>query len=264
MRRLSQNLMEAVRSLAYRTSVDQLKKRGIKRVNLVSMDRMAALLEEAVHRSLRHRLAGLERDEVVGATKEEFIRLLNSKQDLERSANELRRLKDRAEEEVDVLRRELAQQQEMLRRKRESLADLQAHVRFEGENAVVAEQVDEMFRDLATADRPDWTAARDATLALIMDFVDRERQRTLAAQQAARDGELERMQRRIEKLNTALQESEQRLVHMASLKSLDDGISSVYREVQGLKASEAQYKRKREMMADIFKANLALQKGATA
>ena len=48
-------------------------------------------------------------------------------------------------------------------------------------------------------------------------------------------------------------------IHLS--KQVDGGISSVYREVQGVADGDGQAGRKKELMAEIFKANLALQRG---
>ena len=41
---------------------------------------------------------------------------------------------------------------------------------------------------------------------------------------------------------------------------MEAGIASVYREVQGLSDADNQFGKKKELMADIFAANLQLQK----
>ena len=48
---LSSTLKDAVRKLAYRTSVDQLKRRGFDKVSVMGMDRIAFLIQEAVDRT---------------------------------------------------------------------------------------------------------------------------------------------------------------------------------------------------------------------
>ena len=54
--------------------------------------------------------------------------------------------------------------------------------------------------------------------------------------------------------------TEQRLQQVAAMKQVDGGISSIYREVQGVADGDGQAGRKKELMAEIFKANLKLQK----
>src|SRR5262249_2424991 len=112
-----ESLVQAVRKLAFKTSVDALKKRGIEQVSVLGMDRIVALIEESVYRSLRSRLVGMEREAVADATKAEFLRLLRSNEDLKREKSAIEQLKERAEEEVDQLRRDLAREQRTLDRR---------------------------------------------------------------------------------------------------------------------------------------------------
>ena len=60
----------------------------------------------------------------------------------------------------------------------------------------------------------------------------------------ARPQQGELLQRRITKLARALEETEEELRHVANLKSIDRGVESAYRFVQGLSADEEGYDRK--------------------
>ncbi len=95
-----------------------------------------------------------------------------------------------------------------------------------------------------------------------MEIVSSERRRSLEARESVRDREVHNLQRRIEKLNVALDETEHRLVEVTAIKNIDEGISSVYKEVQGLHSTDKDFSLKQDLMADIFQANLRLQKGA--
>lgn len=258
---LRDSLKQAVRQMAFRTSVDDLKKKGVHQVNVLGIDRIIQLIDEAVHRSLKSRLVGLEREAVADATKSEFLRLLRSKEDLEREKSELERLKERAEDEVDVLRRELEQQQQALQLRLDE-GGLQLHTRYEGENAAIAAKINEVLKAAVSGGAgKSLSSLQEAVFALVMDVVTDERKSAEAARAALRDREVEVLQRRITKLNESLQHTEQRFREVAAMKSIDDGISSVYREVQGLRSDDAGSKRKKDLMAEIFKANLKLQKG---
>ena len=87
-----------------------------------------------------------------------------------------------------------------------------------------------------------------------------EREDADIARKALQDREVGNLQRRIKKLNETLTTTEQRLQQASTMKQLDKGISSIYREVQGLEQGDAQVGKKKELMADLFKANLRLQK----
>ena len=94
-------LKDALRKLAYRTSVDQLIESGVTQVNVVGMDRIAQLVEEAVYRSLKDKFLSGERSEVAESTREEFVNLMRSNESLEQSRNEAVEARERAEESVD-------------------------------------------------------------------------------------------------------------------------------------------------------------------
>ncbi len=257
---LGQSLKESLRKLAYSTSVDQLRKKGVKNVKVVGLDRIVGLIEEAVHRSLRNKLMGLERERIVGDTSEEFLRLLKSNEELERLRSEAMREKHRAEEEIDELRRQIEQgHRELSERLEEGEREMQAQ--YEGQNAVIAEKLNVVFRELVQTPGGDLSGLRERMFEVVLNLVDEERRATAHAQQAARDGEIDRLQRRLSKLKSSLEESEARLLDASSTPTVDAGISSVYRTVQGIDQGDSQFDRKRELMADIFRANVALQKG---
>ncbi|MDA1221162.1 MAG: hypothetical protein O3B85_03995 [Planctomycetota bacterium] len=241
-------MKDAVRRLAFSTSVDQLKKRGVKNVNVVGLDRIVQLIEEAVHRSLKNRLLVGDRMAVADATKEEFLRLL-------RTNEELQQHKARAEEEAESLRLELT-------RLRQDLAAKLAMAEASQQADYVKQ--DEAIRDLIGAALQEAGGGGEGlearVLELVMHVVQSERRVSEAAQEAARDRDVSLLQRRIEKLSASLESTEKQLREVSSRKDVEAGIASVYREVQGLSDADNQFGKKKELMAGIFAANLQLQK----
>lgn len=254
-----ESLRQAVRQIAFRTSVDSLKKRGVDRVSVLGIDRMVALIEEAVHKSLRSRLVGIDREAVADATKAEFLRLLRSHEDLQREKSELERLKERAEEEVDAMRRELQAQRRALEQ-RLAEGDLRQAGRYDGDDARIAEQVREVVRAVAGSDGVAPGMLEQRVLELVMASIAGERRSAEEARRALRDREVDNLRRRIQKLSQSLEQTEHRLRHVSAMKDIDEGISSVYREVQGLQPGDTAFARKRELMSAIFQANMRLQK----
>lgn len=253
-----ESLKAAVRQIAFRTDVDSLKKQGVERVSVLGMDRIVGLVEEAVHRSLKSRLVGLEREAVADATKAEFLRLLRSNQELQREKSEVERLKERAEEEVDQLRRLIAQEKQVLD-ERLRHGQFAAQARNAIDDAEIAARLREA---IAASGGSAGSAAEERVLALVMDTVGRERAAAEQAKSALRDREVENLQRRIEKLTQSLSTTEHRLRQVAAMKNIDDGISSIYREVQGLDEAAQDSGKKKELMSAIFAANMRLQKKA--
>lgn len=249
MSELKKSLKEAVKRLAYNTSVDQLKKKGVKRVNVLGLDRIVSLIEEAVHRSLRHRLVTSEREAVVDATTEEFLKLLKSNE-------ELKARHEAAEEESNNLRIQLQRlQAELTERLNE--AEVQRQHDYEGEDEEIARRVARLF-DRSKGDLPE--EMRGQVYDLIQSVVGEERREVLIAREAARDREVDNLQRRIKKLSDSLQATESKLTEVAGMKDVETGVASIYREVQGLRGGDRESERKKELMADIFSANLQLQK----
>lgn len=259
MGRLSDSLKETVKKLAYKTSVDQLKKKGYNKVNVIGMDRITSLIHEAVQRTLRTRLLSIDRAEIATETKEEFIRLLKSNEDLSRQHDELRRMKEAAEDQVDELRRELVEHEKLLESKLE-LAEADAAARYSGDDQRIAERLGILMEGLAQAG--DNASTRERILDLVMEVVRGQRREAIEAREELQDREVHNLQRRISKLHSALKETETRLTNVTAVKHLDDGISSIYKEVQGLDSEEAEQGQKRSLMANIFAANVRLQRKA--
>lgn len=257
---LGKNLRQTLKKLACKTPVDQLVKKGVKEVKVVGLDHIVSLIEEAVHRSLRNRMVGMDRAQLAGETREEFIRLLESHQTLQKSHDEAVRKTQEAEEELDQLRRQLSDQKHQLREKL-AHAEEDMRAKYEGENEEILERVNELF--LETSDDPGAEVGdlRNRVLELVMHLVGEERKTAVAARQAAHDREVEVLERRIGKLKGNLEATERSLAGLSNGQQVDPGISSIYREVQGLDNGDVQFERKRTLMADIFRANIALQKG---
>ena len=257
-----ETLKDAVRQMSFRTSLDSLKKKGVQQVSVLGLDRIIALVEAAVHRSLRSRLVGIDREAVADATKAEFVRLLRSNEDLQRQKSEVEQQKERAEDEIDQLRRELGAQRQELEIKLEQGA-LSVANRYEGENAAIAHKVAEVMKALVSHKSDQalpLAVAEEKVMELVMDVISGERKSADEARRALQDREVDLLQRRIGKLNETLGHTERRLQEVAALKNLDGGISSIYREVQGLHGEDVHAGKKKELMAEIFKANLELQK----
>lgn len=236
-----------MRRLAFSTSVDQLKKRGVKNVNVVGLDRIVQLIEEAVHRSLKHRLLVGDRMAVADATKEEFLRLL-------RTNEELQQHKARAEEEAESLRLELTRLRQDLAAKL-AMAEASQRADYVEQDRRISELIGAAIADAGGGD-----ALESRVLELVMHVVQSERRVSEAAQEAVRDRDVSLLQRRIEKLSSSLESTERQLREVSSRKEVDSGIASVYREVQGLSEEDNQFGKKKELMAGIFAANLQLQR----
>lgn len=71
--------------------------------------------------------------------------------------------------------------------------------------------------------------------------------------------EIDMLRRRVAKLTTSLGSTEREIQRLRRTKNVDDGVASIYRDVQGLNEEDDQGEMKRELMSRIFEANLDLQ-----
>lgn len=261
--RLNKKISDAVRKLSYRTTVDQLRRKGIQRVNVVGIDRIVALVEAAVHRSLKQRLGGIEsmsqRGQIVAKTGKEFLKLLASNEELEKAHNEILDEKLAIEEERVGLLRELAGYRRELEAVQERLQIRQVDVaqklqkRGREEDLLFAEELKTLLNSGETQD------LGQRILDLVLDKLEQDRLREAEDRATAHDTEVERLNRRVNKLNRHLQETEEQLTLVVSAGREETGLASVYREVQGLTAADQDYKKKANLMVSIFEANVELR-----
>ncbi len=111
-------------------------------------------------------------------------------------------------------------------------------------------------------------ASPEGLLERILSWVDEEASRLSYTSEAraalsfsAEDARtLDILERRFRKLRTSLRNARELRRRLAAMKDFDPGIASIYRGVQGLAELDALAEIKREMLKEIFQANLDFQK----
>jgi GGDEF domain-containing protein len=96
-------------------------------------------------------------------------------------------------------------------------------------------------------------------LALARSWAEDALAKAMKRSDARHRSEIELYERRIQKLAQALGETEDELRRIARLKSIDPGVASAYRSVQGLAREESAYATKLSLLAKILQANLDLR-----
>ena len=101
---------------------------------------------------------------------------------------------------------------------------------------------------------------REGVVAFVLATAGSQRWQHLKGRLTEHRGQIDMLERRINKLTEALDRTEKALQEVIHARQLGEaGIASIYRQVQGLSVMDAQLHVKREMMKDIFHANLELQ-----
>jgi hypothetical protein len=123
-----------------------------------------------------------------------------------------------------------------------------------------------LMRDAQEGKAPGADADREALrqqIGRLEEELERQ-QRELATEkeltpEEVQEREIDRLQRRIHKLNRALQASEDAMRQLAEAKSIDPGVASVYDGFQGLASDDTKYLEKLEMIQVVFVNNLRLK-----
>lgn len=126
---------------------------------------------------------------------------------------------------------------------------------------LLGETLLELFTSRGVSVGADGKLDHEALMRMLIALQDERVHSGAGAQELAevrRQNEL--LERRIAKLTQELGLTADELRRVAELKSVDGGVASIFKTVQGLKGSEANADRKREMMKEIFQANVALKK----
>ncbi len=110
---------------------------------------------------------------------------------------------------------------------------------------------------------PDRTEAvlrlQKEVIALITAEINNWRNSSNVRQMIESHKQIDMLERRIQKLTHSLGVTEEELRRVAAMKNIDLGISSVYRVVQGLASEDELFAQKKEMLKDLFEANVKLQ-----
>jgi len=101
-------------------------------------------------------------------------------------------------------------------------------------------------------------------IALITSEINAWRNSSTVRQMIESHKQIDQLERRVQKLTQNLGTTEQELRRVAAMKNIDLGVASIYRAVQGLESEDDLYEQKKEMLKDLFEANVKLQEQLAA
>lgn len=258
------SLRRAINDKASRMTVDDLAKKGVRKVNVLDWATIEKIVAEAVETTLertnRH-LSAAERRLVEQEAKREFFELLDQhKRALAAKSDEERR-SQALEKTVEKLRTEVARQEESLAHERtqtgvtispKSLEDLEGQTR-----KILGAFMNDERRALLGHEDPEQARRAQGGLNKLEKKLERAFDRLVGRVKSDHE---ELLERRIEKLNKALKETEEALRRVAQMKQVDGGIASIYDSIQGLADDALNFGKKKELLAVVFLENLEIQK----
>ena len=166
-----------------------------------------------------------------------------------------------AESEIAALRDEFAAQQATFQQEAALLREEASEVGGLQQAALV-DRIQQIFAKVPRT--PDLEQVEKEVIAFAVEELYEGRKKALEAQMAEHARLVDQLERRVAKLTALLGVTEEQLQQVLSMKTIDEGVASIYRTVQGLAPDAAQKEQKRAMMTIIFNENLAIQKKNTA
>ncbi|MCZ6596595.1 MAG: diguanylate cyclase [Planctomycetota bacterium] len=121
------------------------------------------------------------------------------------------------------------------------------------------EKIRQLFSQLGER-TPELARLERDIVALTLKNLQLARDEALESQLAERNQEIETLERRVRKLAGILNLTEAELQRVMQMKEIDPGIASIYRAVQGLSPQERDFELKKQLMTEIYRANLELQR----
>ena len=138
--------------------------------------------------------------------------------------------------------------------------ELAALPRFRTRGLVPRETQDELRQALAQLGGPSESlrGLRRDVLALVLATATSQATARLQRDHAPGFERIDNLRRRTRKMRASLRTVREALAQVDTLPVFDDGLASIYRTVQGLSTGEEDAAKKREMLSQIFDANVAL------
>ena len=262
---LATNLFRLFRENSDVVPVSRLKKQGVRSVTVLDWSRIETLIATAVDEALARRGVDLSKEALASVNqeaREAFARLVEQRDTYRDSALTLEQEKTELAENLRLLRQELVESTGALAREKEhtvSVADV--GVDEQSMETYRRRLEAEVRRLLENGARPAESA--DATALSISELarrlLDDERNKALRAARSEQQHRIQQLERRIGKLTRSLTETESMVERLRQLKDGDEGIESIYREVQGLDPSDPNAVDKRGLLEEIFKLNVELR-----
>ena len=163
----------------------------------------------------------------------------------------------RVESELESLRQELEEEIEAIAKQSEAFSE-----RRLGEGQKWGRELIERAIGLFdSAKEPPAALVRmkKEVVALMTHEVDRLLQSEVFQALGEKEEQIDLLERRVRKLNEHIDLTEAELKRIMKMKSIDGGVSSLFRTVQGLSEEDENAEQKAGMLAVIFEANLAMQ-----
>lgn len=247
-------------------SLRQLRSYGLHAVRVLDAPTIHKVVHEAVEKVLRERPRGApplttaERAKVEDQTREHVLRLMQQNEQLVASHSQVERRRAELEQQTKALREELAAHQAELTQERARtvrtivVIDDESFVEMERRVRALLERMARGGELEGPDGKLDLRPFEKELGELLSRVVSDVKKKNAGADEAR----VEDLELRIQKLNEALEQREDAIRKLAAMKGYDGGIASIYDVIQGLDPASLEFKRKSELLKEVFTQNMEL------
>jgi len=235
----------------------------MKNVSVLNLKDLNGLIQEAVNNTLSDFGISLSQEDlqkINDRTREEFLKVLNDRDELKASMRTLEGEMENLRENFHLLKTELAVNSRMLHKEESRIVSTESiAISDDGldsmESALVS-RLDRLFNEHPTGE-----GLKEKALKITMDLISEERAKAVSDARAAQESRIENLKRRINKLNAKLGQTEELLRRAREERVVnDDGVPSEFKSAQGLSEDETYHEEKSVLLKEIFSLNMDLKK----
>jgi hypothetical protein len=254
-RKLAFNVIHLLRGAARQESLTRLRREGHRSVSVLRSSDIEALLATAVDETLKALGLELQADSIKGLNEEarlRFVKLVKERDDLAATLQSLKTQETQLTVQQGSLRSELQRAETELTSEQDTGEAVLDH-----ELGQLRAQLTEKLGKLL-ADRGADPALTGEVLAVIEAAIENYRVLVAARVRREQNARILQLQRRIEKLRHRLEESDLLLARARAAAA--DGVPFLTDIGRPLQPGDPGYQHKRELLEEIFKLNVELQR----
>jgi len=251
-RSLARNLFHMLRGAAEKTTVDGLKKRGLRTVSVLNFRDVQMIIVRSIENTLQRRGLDFDQSDIQDEVRHEFLSLIRERDALQNTVDALLREKGELAENRTALATELDK----------------ATLEYENAQSTAAISTSDEVADLMKRIASEVVASQNAagvktqltnkTLSLVQSALQDHVHSLSRQSENGHQANLDQLQRRIEKLKRKLHETEHMLERARATGMESDGVPGGV-TAPGVKHSDPDFEVKKELLGEIFRLNVELR-----
>ena len=266
MNSIAEKIYRLIRERSLGTDISSLKQRGVKRVSVFKANQLGSLVGMAVEQVLRDygiKLSQGDLDSLSEEGRQAFMNLLQERDSYKDICQNLEKEQDTLALQRDMLKGQIRREDTLIETEKGFWQEIPLGEDAHGYQDRLREVLDRTLetRIEALGQSPDARLVK--FLEQMVEGLLRELDELFSTsldeiqQRYVDEGQkrINTLERRVQKMRESLDSAEEALERAQSQAVADDGVASIYRNVQGLRTDDEAYGQKKNMLEEIFQLN---------